>query len=199
MTRYILSSVGASLLTKNAGDLANQLLKTANLREADLSPEQRSVIDNRIAKVRQLLLTAELKQLREYSAELNGLYGLCGEQLFLDDLHFLLATDTYQGQATAGLLEEFLKRQGISSVQIIVPKRLSTRSQADFTSGIREVIRFCEDTFGTCREARVPVLFNLVGSFKSLQGYLNTIGMFYKNVWPTLRLCLTRATEILRL
>lgn len=179
MHRYILSSVGTSLLTNNAGPLITPLRDTANLQEAELSPEQREVIDDRIAAVRNLLFAADIAQRRRLSAELNGLHSLCGVRLVADDLHFLLATDTYQGRATAELLCEYLQREGVSSVQVEIPNRLSTRSQADFTAGIREVIRFCEDTFGSCREARVPVLFNLVGSFKSLQGYLNTIGMFY--------------------
>jgi CRISPR/Cas system-associated protein Csm6 len=179
MTRYILTSVGTSLLTNNAGPLTTLLRDTANLRESDLPIDQRQAIDGRIATVRDLLSAADLVQRRRCSAELNGLHGLCGERLVPDDLHFLLATDTYQGRATADLLCDDLKAHGASSVQVVVPKCLSTRSQADFTSGIREVIRFCEETFGPCHKARVPVLFNLVGSFKSLQGYLNTIGMFY--------------------
>lgn len=179
MTRYILSSVGTSLLTNNAGPLTTLLRDTANLREADLSAEQRRALDERIGIVRGQLSTADVAQRRRCSAELNGLHSLCGERLVADDLHFLLATDTYQGRATAGLLRDHLEGQGVSSVQVVVPARLSTRSQADFTAGIREAIRFCENTFGSCRQARMPVLFNLVGSFKSLQGYLNTIGMFY--------------------
>lgn len=185
MNRYILTTVGTSLLTNKAGSITALLRDSANLSKSEMTDEQRRVIDDRIEAVRKTLLNADLdqrrnlKDRRELCAELNGLHGLCGTSLESSDIHFLLATDTYQGSATAELLKEYLYEHGVLSVQIEVPHRLSTRSQADFTSGIREVIRFCENTFGNCRESRIRILFNLVGSFKSLQGYLNTIGMFY--------------------
>lgn len=177
--RYVLSSVGTSLLTNNAGALSKVLRDSANLNEAELSAEQRQIIDSRIVAADELLRTTDIKTCRDQSAELNGLHALFGDCIATDDLHFLVATDTYQGRATAKLLYDHLTRQGITSVEIIAPSKLSTRSQLDFTTGIRDLIRYCEVTFGTCRTSRVPVLFNLVGSFKSLQGYLNTIGMFY--------------------
>ncbi len=121
MTRYILSSVGTSLLTNNAGHLTTLLRDTANFREAELSAEQRHALDERIAAVRSLLSAANLAQRRRCSAELNGLHGLCGERLIADDLHFLLATDTYQGRAHLGLLPRRPQGQGVSSVQVVVP------------------------------------------------------------------------------
>ncbi len=181
MPRYVLSTVGTSLLTNEAGALAPLLRETANLTEGELSAEQRLAIEQRIARVAAELDVADASRQRLLSAELNGLHGLYQSSLSAGkpDLHFLLATDTYQARATAGLLEATLRKAGISAVEVVVPPRLSTRSQSAFSSGIRWLIRWCEDTLAPCREARAPVSFNLVGSFKSLQGYMNTIGMFY--------------------
>ena len=95
------------------------------------------------------------------------------------NMHFLLATDTYQGRATAEAVASVLRKEGTRSVEVVIPPRFSTRSQQDFDQGIRETVRWCEETFGPCKEAHCPVSFNLVGGFKSMQGYLNTIGMFY--------------------
>jgi hypothetical protein len=113
---------------------------------------------------------------RRLSAELNGLYGVGEGRLPAQPgtLHFLVATDTYQGQAAAELIAEVLP-----GAQVVTPRGLSTRSQQDFARGIRELIRWCEETLPGYGAADYRVIFNLVGSFKSLQGYLNTIGMFY--------------------
>lgn len=183
MPRYVLSSVGTSLLTNDAGPLAGLLRETANLTEAELSTEHRQAIDARLLAVADTLAAADGPRQRRLSAELNGLFGLYNGSLRAgrNDLHFLLATDTYQGRAVAGLLADHLRAAEVSAVQVVVPAGLSTRSQAAFAGGIREVIRWCQETLAPCRAAHCPVTFNLVGSFKSLQGYLNTIGMFYSD------------------
>lgn len=181
MPRYVLSSVGTSLLTNDAGSLAGLLRETANRTEDELSAEQRQAIDARLLAVADTLAAADVPRQRRLSAELNGLYGLYQGDLGRgrDDLHFLLATDTYQGRAAADLLADRLRAAGVAGVEVVVPAGLSTRSQAAFEGGIRKLIRWCQETLAPCRDARCPVTFNLVGSFKSLQGYLNTIGMFY--------------------
>src|SRR5699024_7664299 len=94
------------------------------------------------------------------------------------DIHFLLATDTYQGKLTAELLKEFLSRK-VQSAQVIVPKNLNTKTKEDFKAGIRDLLKWCEDVLPGYKDAGYEIIFNLTGGFKSLQGYLNTIGMFY--------------------
>jgi CRISPR/Cas system-associated protein Csm6 len=182
MPRCILSTVGTSVLTNAAPqDLAKLLRETANLREDELSAEQRSAIDHRVTEMQRRLEAASIADRRRLSAELNGLYALCGGHLqsHPPDSHFLLATDTYQGQATAGLIRDVLESERAGHVTLFTPSGLSTRSQSAFVGGIREVIRWCDATLEPFRDARYRITFNLVGSFKSLQGYLNTIGMFY--------------------
>ena len=58
------------------------------------------------------------------------------------------------------------------------PDSLSTASTAAFSAGIDDLIAWLERTIKPLR-ASYEVCFNLVGSFKSLQGYMNTLGMFY--------------------
>jgi hypothetical protein len=129
-----------------------------------------------VAAVRADLTAADVPRRRRLSAELNGLYGIGDGRLPAQPgiVYFLVATDTYQGQATAQLVAEVLP-----GAQIVTPRGLSTRSQQDFARGIRELIRWCEETLPGYGQKGYCVVFNLVGSFKSLQGYLNTIGMFY--------------------
>ncbi|MBK8043622.1 MAG: hypothetical protein IPK21_13770 [Haliscomenobacter sp.] len=44
---------------------------------------------------------------------------------------------------------------------------------------IKDLLKWCDETLPGYRTAGYEIIFNLTGGFKSLQGYLNTIGMFY--------------------
>ena len=57
MPRYVLSTVGTSLLTNQAGPLFKLLRDTANDREEDLSPDDKQKLDNRIAEQREKTLS----------------------------------------------------------------------------------------------------------------------------------------------
>jgi putative CRISPR-associated protein (TIGR02619 family) len=179
--RCVLSSVGTSLLTNRADRAQQAILRdAANLTRAQLDEVQRTLIDELALAAGQYLARATVAERRRAGAELNGLYGLLGERPGSGrlDMHFLLATDTAQGRAAAEVIAGLLRADGLAC-DVVVPPGLSTRSQAAFADGIRAVIRWCEETLPDYKAAGYQVIFNLVGSFKSLQGYLNTIGMFY--------------------
>lgn len=188
MSCLIVSTVGTSLLTNYSNRqndrLLSQLLRdTANAGEKELTEEQKGAIDNAADAVEDLLQKAIPAELPSLSAELNGLYSYYGRDFWSGfpslDCHVLIATDTYQGRKAASLLEGHLKNAGIKSVEIFVPRGLSTRDCSSFTAGVNEIIAWCEDTLPGYRQSRYRVVFNLVGGFKSLQGYMNTLGMFY--------------------
>jgi putative CRISPR-associated protein (TIGR02619 family) len=188
MPCLIVSTIGTSLLTNYAGRQRDHRLSlflrdTANAVEKELTEEQRNTIDNLAVAVEALLKNAGPGELYSLSAELNGLYRYYGLSLWSEssgtDYHVLLTTDTYQGRKTAYLLKEHLKNVGIKAVEVFVPQGLSTRDCSSFTCGVNEIIAWCEDTLPGYRQSRYRVVFNLVGGFKSLQGYMNTLGMFY--------------------
>jgi CRISPR/Cas system-associated protein Csm6 len=179
--RCIVSSVGTSLLTNVATEQQRHTLRdTANAVADELTPDQRSLLEQLTAAAAQALSAHSVPHLRRASAELNGIYGLYDDQLANGraDMHFLLGTDTAQGRATAEALAGHLRTAGIAC-DTWTPPGLSTRSQAAFSNGIREVIRWCDETLPPYHQQGFRIVFNLVGSFKSLQGYLNTIAMFY--------------------
>ncbi|MDQ0285543.1 putative CRISPR-associated protein (TIGR02619 family) [Desulfofundulus luciae] len=188
MPNLIVSTVGTSLLTNYVNrqkdqDLSLIFRDTANAVEKELASHQRDMIDEIIKKVDAELRNATHEELPRLSAELRGLLGYYGRDFYSRntgmDHHVLVATDTYQGRESARLLEEHLKRLGINSVEILVPPGLSTRDCRSFTAGVNEVVRWCEQTLAGYRQHRYHIVFNLVGGFKSLQGYMNTLGMFY--------------------
>ncbi len=186
MKRVVISTVGTSLLT-NRIDRANpdekdwykQLRDSANLNKQNTHQVTQDIIETLRERASQELKQSNVDKIRLISAELNCLYAVYNNQLAAgeQDKHFLIATDTYQCQTTAEVVHDFLRQQGLS-VEIYTPPGLSTTSTETFASGIDDLISWLETT---CQgyDKTHRICFNLVGSFKSLQGYLNTIGMFY--------------------
>ena len=110
---------------------------------------------------------------------LNGIYGIYNGNIpdGSDDLHYLICTDTAQGQKTGELIEDFLSSKGFT-VSIVQPSQLSTKDTQSFAAGTKELIKWLDETVPR-PSTGYQVIFNLVGGFKSLQGYMQTFGAFY--------------------
>ena len=189
MRRVVVSTVGTSLLT-NQIDRGNDAEKNwygllrdcANLKATEIEDEQViKIILTLQERANNKLQTANKQTIRRLSAELNGIYGIYDDKLGRgkEDIHLLIATDTEQGKITAEIVEEYLKSQGITNASCKIPPGLSTASTTAFTEGIDDLIVWFRQNIKSYRQQGYKVCFNLVGGFKSLQGYLNTIGMFY--------------------
>lgn len=182
MPLLMLSTVGTSLLTNGASrDEALVLTRHANHSEAELPREVRELVNRRADAARQALTTPAA--VRKASAELNGILTFYEEQKTSPgsrDIHLLVATDTCQGRRTAALITDFLLRSGINDVRAWHPAGLSTRDTRSFSDGMRRLLRDIEMLDPAVHRTNgYRVIFNLVGGFKSLQGYLNTVAMFH--------------------
>lgn len=193
MHKIVISTVGTSLLTQQIqrGEAREKnwyprLRDTANLSHKEIEAEHPDVIEiigELQARAKSKLDPTNLKAIRLASAELNGIYGLYRDNLATGvssgDRHYLISTDTGQGIATANTVREFLESQGLAA-EIYTPPELSTASTEKFSNGIDSLIDWLYNKIAPYQENRnTKICFNLVGGFKSLQGYLNTIGMFY--------------------
>lgn len=189
MRRVVVSTVGTSLLT-NQIDRNNDAEKAwygllrdcANLKAAEIEDEQIiKIILTLQTRANEKLKTANKQVVRRLSAELNGIYGIYDNKLGRgkEDIHVLIATDTEQGRVTAQIVEEYLRSNGITNASCKIPPGLSTASTTAFTEGIDELIVWFRQNLKSNQQQGYKICFNLVGGFKSLQGYLNTIGMFY--------------------
>ena len=183
--RFVLSTIGTSSLTNqirndDPSEWRRLLRDSANHKMDNLPPEAKAVIDTLADRALDKLLEDDPQLNRRISAELNGIYGIYNGRLPQNspDQHHLICTDTAQGQKTGELIRDFLADQGFS-VSIYTPKGFSTKDTAAFTAGIKELIRWLEDNVPGQRDGGYRVIFNLVGGFKSLQGYMNTFGAFY--------------------
>lgn len=178
--RLLLSPVGTSILTNQAGEHRQILNKYANASGEETPNEVVQLIESFKTQAKEMLATASETKLRQASAELNGILGLYDgtRPPYSDDMQVLIATDTYQGQTAADLIADFLRRY-FPNTQIYIPPGLNTNSKTDFLEGIKELLNWCDETLPGYRADGTEIIFNLTGGFKSLQGYLNTIGMFY--------------------
>ena len=185
--RYIISTIGTSILTNSIngateGDWRRILGVSANLKEEnDLSDESKHVITELTVRACKKLSENEVEAHRRASAELNGIYGIYGGTLpeQSDDQHYLICTDTFQGQTTGNLIKDFLEKQSFKA-SVVIPIGLSTKDTNSFTDGIKELIEWLESNVSWQRDSDShKVIFNLVGGFKSLQGYMQTFGAFY--------------------
>ncbi|MYK42948.1 MAG: putative CRISPR-associated protein [Gammaproteobacteria bacterium] len=184
---FIVSTIGTSILTNNIDgnnqDEANWrriLGISANNKKKELQEEHKTVIDTLEERARKKLAQDDVEIRRQASAELNGIYGIYEGTLpeNTSDQHYLICTDTYQGRTTGDLIKDFLSEQGFD-VAIEMPKQLSTKDTNSFTNGTKELIKWLEDNVPWRRDNGYQVIFNLVGGFKSLQGYMQTFGTFY--------------------
>jgi putative CRISPR-associated protein (TIGR02619 family) len=189
MRRIIISTIGTSLLTnqiqrheKSEQDWYNQLRDTANLTLENTPKEVISIIEILKNRAIEKLAQSSIPQIRSASAELNGIYGLYQQDLKngKQDIHRLISTDTAQGKATAEIVKQFLRNQELFNTDIYTPNGLSTATTNAFSEGIDDLLVWLRKEVIPLKDS-YKVCFNLVGSFKSLQGYLNTIGMFYSD------------------
>lgn len=180
--RLVVSTAGTSLLTRQAEKYERQILTChANDRHDECPENVVTLVKGLRERALVQLKSSDVGEIRKASAELNGLIGINGGQLPSgnEDMHFLIATDTLQGKATAGSVASFLRENCGCSVEVFSPPGLSTRDGSHFSEGIKNLLKWCEETIDGYRSAGYEIVFNLTGGFKSLQGYLNTIGMFY--------------------
>ena len=184
--RFVVSTIGTSILTNlidrgnpTEGTWFGTLRDSANLKQDELTDETEIVINTLAERALEKLNENSAATNRRISAELNGIYGIYGDNFPTDsqDQHYLICTDTAQGQMTGDLIKDFLESQGFT-VGVITPSQLSTQDPESFTTGTKELIKWLENNVPR-RESGYHVIFNLVGGFKSLQGYMNTFGAFY--------------------
>lgn len=181
MKNLIISTVGTSLITNSADrEQQNLLNEYSNSNETECPVEIIKLVEALFRKALEKLYSSDNHSKRRLSAELNGILGLYDENLSgrNDDFHFLICTDTYQGKKSAEVIKEFLVKHKIAT-EIVQPRKLSTKNKDDFSDGIKELLKWFDETIYGYKKTGYQVIFNLTGGFKSLQGYLNTIAMFY--------------------
>ncbi len=179
--KFILSPVGTSILTNGSTEqLRGLLTRYANTpREADIPDHDAAALRDRITGVSGELMTSGLVDATKLSAELNGIVRLYGSAPFANgDVNCLLATDTWLGTRTAEVIAEYLRFKG-SIVEVYRQRDLQTDDFEGFQNALAEIAAWCAETVQGYRDAGYDIVFNLTGGYKSVQGFLQTLAMFY--------------------
>lgn len=181
--RVIVSSCGTSILTNDSGELRNYITGLANHKESELTAEDKQKLDDHARERQERLKNAEsLEQVKRLSAELNGIITYYDDDLNsnngVPDQHYLVVSDTYLGKKVGETIELWLKSKKFN-VQILGPSGFVTNNLDSFRDAMTELVRWCQETLEGYRESGYHIAFNLTGGFKSAQGFLQAIGMFY--------------------
>lgn len=180
---FILSTCGISLLTNERAQEERSLVnKYSNYKTREeisqISPEDAARLDAIIADVRTHMSNAPLDQARRMSAELNGLLTFYKNLPPRVDHHHLICTDTWLGETAACVVENWLK-QYVDNVTVIRQRDLQTASLESFQVALAEIVQWCESTLPGYRDSSYHIVFNLTGGFKSIQGFFQTLALFY--------------------
>ena len=184
MRHVFLTTVGTSSITNLAkGDPTEgqNLLRNANKTAHDLDHDTRQRVDALAARARDLLADADDDTLRRFSAELNGQVTYerhAGPSIKSAPHHILICTDTYQSEAAGGILNDWLSGRG-HSVDLRVIPNLVANELVYFRDGLTSLARICAEELPDYREAGYWVVFNLNGSFKAVQGFLQSLGNIF--------------------
>lgn len=184
---YIASPVGTSLLTNaimptDPAGWHKRMRDLGNAQEDEISAEDIGIAKHLAKRASQTLASGDISAIRKASAELNGIYGIYskwGSRLGENktDVHLLIATDTYFGHLSAGLIADYLRECGISDIAIFSPEHLSTKSTSALSKGLGALVAHLKDGIAKYREQKYRIIFNLVGGFKTLLAYMNIAGM----------------------
>jgi putative CRISPR-associated protein (TIGR02619 family) len=187
--KLIVSTCGTSIFTNNSSPEIREILnKYTNYSYDEIHgiPEKdRETIDEHISrKAQEIDQTNDLQEISRMSAELNGIIRIYNNQIpnpqnkNNQDFHFLVHSDTYLGTKAAEIVENWLRRR-FNQVQSCSIRNLRTDTIENFRAAVTELVKFCYETIKGYRERRYHVIFNLTGGFKSVQGIMQTLGMFY--------------------
>lgn len=174
MSRFIVTTVGTSLLTNQAKkvsqELVSQLYQHANDREPH-SPEWKQTVTDLLDQALVEPNSAEISTIEAFEAA----YG----RLQPGDYHMLVASDTFQGREVAERLRRVFQRRG-QVVDVAAVKGLTTESETAFQNAMKEFLATLQDqldSFVAQQEQQAEVIFNVSGGFKSMVAMMTAFGL----------------------
>lgn len=166
---FLVSTCGTSLLT-NGASTEDRAWLTNIANDVEVDEERLAPI---VSARRERLKAANEPMRRKMSAELNGIGALIDRYQPKQLLHVLVHTDTALGRATAGLVQEALGNQSL----LVSAGGLRTNNLASFREALADLTRQLDTLVRSYRQQGWFVVFNLTGGFKSLNGYLQALGI----------------------
>jgi len=182
MRTLVLSTCGTSVLTNLRPDLRTLIYRNANVKNPQDVPavDRQSLLALVNTELQDEIGKADPTTLSRLSAELNGILRLYDGRIAGSgqDIHWLISTDTWLGDATAQAVAGVLQRHG-QQAEVKRITDLKTNDLDEFRLGTSELVRLCAQEVKSMRDGGYRVVFNLTGGFKSVQGFMQALGMLY--------------------
>jgi len=177
----MVSPCGTSLLSNLAEKVERRLLfKYANSQEDEIPDRDKEALENLIDRATEQVQNADFDDICNHSAELHAIsrYYKLGQNINQRDIHILLASDTWIGYQTATIVKRWLDNT-FNDVRIQKRSDLATDRLDYFQSAMAELVKYFGELIPRSKQSGYHVVFNLTGGFKSVQGFLQTLAMFY--------------------
>ncbi len=183
MNKLILSTVGTSIITNWFREKKKEFNSTysryANLKEKDIDIKIRPSLAAIFIEIKADFLSLNLESASLFSAEINSISHLYDGILTpKGDVHFLLCSDTWFGEVTTNILQDWLESKGFQ-VQIHKQQDLQTNISTDLQLALSDLVRWVQESIVPYKDNHFKITFNLTGGFKGVQGFLQSVGMFY--------------------
>ena len=184
LTNVLISACGTSLWTNDADpDVRTLLGKHSNFQESEIPNDGREAINQWLETRAAKLCGASDKEAARLSAEINGLlgwYAAANRSLDSQDIHYLVASDTYLGKRAAAEVANWLEAKTGRSPELLSATGLNTAELMNFRSALSDLVKelYCRG-LSDWRSNGQHVAFNLTGGFKSVNGFMQTLGMLF--------------------
>jgi putative CRISPR-associated protein (TIGR02619 family) len=191
LNSFVISTCGTSLLTnferrvrasadKNFSGTSFPIVSLSNKKENDLTQEEKNHLNLMLDELQTELKGWSVQDARRESAELNSLlaYYEGDPSSGQENRHCFIHSDTYVGEECAHMIGEWCERQKLTSEFYRVPG-LNTADYLSFNAAMSDLAQWCAEYVAPQHTPHDKVVFNLTGGFKSLQGFMQTLGMFY--------------------
>jgi putative CRISPR-associated protein (TIGR02619 family) len=172
----LLSTCGTSVLTNDADDETRHWLNTIT-NQVKLNDLDDRRLTAHVADRRERLQNADAVLRAKLSAELNGIGAVFKRWPSNRVQHLLVHTDTAVGRAAAELVKGILERDS-EHVQFLSAAGLRTDDLPSFREALSDLTSQIEQWIPAQNKEQATI-FNLTGGFKSLNGYLQALGMLY--------------------
>jgi putative CRISPR-associated protein (TIGR02619 family) len=173
----LLSTCGTSLLTNGASaEDRTWLTQRSNARE--LAADEQARLDGLVQQRCDQLLSASLEKQRRMSAEINGIDAAVAKYRPTRTTHVLVHTDTAIGLAAAGIVRAARHARGATVSERTAPG-LRTDHLAGFREALAELTAGLDPELAEYRRQGQFIVFNLTGGFKSINAYLQALGMLH--------------------
>ena len=173
----LLSTCGTSSLTNNADEKTKSWLSEIANRN-DLSEAEAEQLRKHAESRKCELLNADIEMRRRLSAELNSIAAVLERWAPSIVQHLLIQTDTTVGREAANIVAEVLQKDG-QQVQLLEVPGLRTDDFPSFREALANVTEQLEKWAQGYNQQNCTRVFNLTGGFKSVNAYLQALGMLY--------------------